>query len=176
MKPTPRPVYQESQPMVWWARLLLWGAVLVGAGVASASTVAGAGAAAWPLLLVMPAVALVVQWAVGILFVAVDNDGVVARMGRTGLLRKRFTWDEIEGAEAVSYHPMKEFGGWGIRWGVKGERHKRAWTQRGNRAVVLHLADGTDFYLGSDDPRRLLERMRSAAAGRLDPSLPGERP
>jgi hypothetical protein len=42
---------------------------------------------------------------------------------------------EIEAVEVVRYHPIREFGGWGIRgWGKK-----KAWTVRGDQAVRLRL-------------------------------------
>ena len=63
----------------------------------------------------------------------------------------------VRGARAVTYSPLTEFGGWGIRWSAKG---KTAWTTRGNRALRLELADGKVLYVGSDRPERILPFVR----------------
>ncbi len=52
---------------------------------------------------------------------------------------------EIAAVEEVSYQPLREYGGWGIRRGKKG----RAYTVSGNRGVCISLSDGTSFLIGS---------------------------
>ncbi len=64
----------------------------------------------------------------------------------------------MEAAEAVTYSPLGDFGGWGIRMGGN---KKKAWTVKGNRALVLELKDGTRFYLGSEKPERILSWVTS---------------
>ncbi len=81
------------------------------------------------------------------------------RWGFAEIIRKKIPFGEIEGAEAVTYSPLADFGGWGIRWGGK---KKLAWTVRGNRALLLHLRDGTRFFLGSDKPERIVPWVASA--------------
>jgi hypothetical protein len=43
-----------------------------------------------------------------------------------------------------------------------GGKKKKAWTVRGKRAILLHLKDGTRFYLGWDKPERVLQWVTSA--------------
>ncbi len=52
---------------------------------------------------------------------------------------------EIAEAEAISYRPLREYGGWGIRWGKAGP----AYIVSGNRGVRVSLTDGTSFLIGS---------------------------
>lgn len=80
------------------------------------------------------------------------------RWGYLEWIKKKIPHEDIEKAEAVTYSPLAEFGGWGIRAGTK---KKRAWTIRGNRALLLHLNDGTRFYLGSEKPERMLQWLTS---------------
>ena len=101
----------------------------------------------------------------GQLRVRVTDDGVEATWGISEVIRKTIPFREIRRAEAVTYSPLGEFGGWGIRAGMGG---KRAWTVRGNRAVRLHLLDGTFFYLGSRRPGRLLSWIQSVGKGRME--------
>lgn len=156
--------------MAVWARAILWGSVALVVILALWPRALGAEPLsrherllALSFLLVPP----LLDWLIGVLIVRVLPNGVEARMGRSGLIRKTFLWEEVAKAEAVAYRPLREFGGWGIRFGI-GNKAKRAWTQRGDRAVVLHLRNGNRFYLGSDHPERLLERMRGASGRRLD--------
>ena len=48
-------------------------------------------------------------------------------------------------AEAQRYSPLREFGGWGIRFGRRG----RAYTASGSRGVRIECRDGDRFLLGS---------------------------
>ena len=51
------------------------------------------------------------------------------------LRRRVFAWDEIHRYEAVTYRPLREYGGWGYRIGGRGNR---ALTISGKRGVRLH--------------------------------------
>lgn len=101
---------------------------------------------------------------VGQLRVRVLDNGVEAAWGISEVIRKTIPFREIRKAEAVTYSPLAEFGGWGIRAGLG---RKRGWTIRGNRAVRLHLLDGTVFYLGSQTPERLLSWIQSVGKGKM---------
>ena len=60
-------------------------------------------------------------------------------------------------AEAVTYRPILEYGGWGIRIGKKGW----AYNVSGNRGVQVTLEDGKSFLLGSLQPERLATAIQS---------------
>lgn len=68
-------------------------------------------------------------------------------------------FEELISAEAVTYRPIRDFGGWGIRMGRKG----RAYNVSGNRGVQLVLRGNERFLIGSQQPdelaRALNERM-----------------
>lgn len=57
---------------------------------------------------------------------------------------------DIAGVMAVIYRPFREYGGWGIRFGRQGI----AYTVSGDTGVLVRLASGRSFLLGS---RRSLE-------------------
>ncbi len=94
----------------------------------------------------------------GQLRVRVLDEGLELAWGLAEVVRKTIPFSEIERVEPVTYSPLAEFGGWGIRGGLG---KKRAWTVRGNRALRLHLSDGALFYLGSRRPERLLGWVQS---------------
>jgi len=103
---------------------------------------------------------LLIHVLLGGLTVVVEADAVRAGLGNGWIFRTRIPLDEIDAMEPVMYSPLKEFGGWGLRGG----KQKRAWTARGNRALVLTLKDGRRIYLGSDEPAKLESRIRMAMA------------
>ena len=94
----------------------------------------------------------------GSLRTQVTSEAVVLSWGMAHLVKKVVPFEEITGMEPVTYRPLAEFGGWGIRMSGKG---KRAWTVSGTQALVLTLKNGTRLYLGSQHPSRLEERIRS---------------
>jgi hypothetical protein len=95
---------------------------------------------------------------VGQLRTRIVPDGVNVCWGLAEIIKKMIPFGEIESAESVTYSPLGEFGGWGIR---AARKKKRAWTISGNRAVLLTLRDGTRFYLGSERPDRILQWLTS---------------
>ncbi len=90
--------------------------------------------------------------------VEVQADQVYIAFGPIHLCRKRIPFSEIEAVRGLTYRPLREFGGWGIR--PRGG--KTAWTIRGNQAVKVTLSSGKDVYVGSLFPQRLEERIRTA--------------
>jgi len=72
---------------------------------------------------------------------------------------KSFPMSEIVEAEARSYRPIREYGGWGVRWGRSG----RAFNVSGNQGVELMLANGRRVMIGSQQP----EKLHRAVAERL---------
>ena len=65
---------------------------------------------------------------------------------------------EIACAKAVTYHPILEYGGWGMRIGRRG----RAYNVSGNRGVFIQRRSGTCFLLGSQRPDELAAAIEKA--------------
>ena len=105
-----------SDPSPDWAMWLLWG--LFGIGM--------------PLLF----------WYMG-LIVDVNDKGLSIQF--FPLLRRSVFWSEIRSVTVVSYKPLRQFGGWGIR----GFSNHRAYSVKGNRGVEITLANGNKLLIGS---------------------------
>jgi hypothetical protein len=72
---------------------------------------------------------------------------------------RQITFADIEGFEARSYQPVKEYGGWGIKgWSL----NRRAYNVSGNQGVELTLRDGHQIMIGS---QRSQELASAIAAG-----------
>ena len=74
----------------------------------------------------------------------VREDGLHLRF-RSMFINRAIPYEQIHRCEARTYHPILEYGGWGVRWGRGG----KAYNVKGNRGVQLHLADGKRLLIGS---------------------------
>ena len=141
--------------------VLIWGACLAVAGGTIYS--AGRDPMSTTALVVTPGAVLLFPLLMSALFLCLDvevrTDHLFIAFGPVHLVRKRIRYRDMESAEAVTYRPIREFGGWGIR----PTGGKTAWTIRGNRAVRVALRSGKQIYVGSRFPQRL--------AGRIAPRL-----
>jgi hypothetical protein len=63
----------------------------------------------------------------------------------------RWPFEEIRSAQARTYRPLVEYGGWGIRIGPAGW----AYNVKGNRGVQLEIDPGRRVLIGSQDPESL---------------------
>ena len=65
----------------------------------------------------------------------------------------------IQRIEVVTYRPLADYGGWGIRQGRDGVRVLNA---RGNQGVRIDLADGSRLLIGSQRPEDLARALERA--------------
>ena len=169
-------MYREKTWAPLWVFAILWTACLAGAvavvhdlylttapevsGTADSMSPAGA-AATLGLVLGFP---MLITLLFTRLDVEVQPDKLLIAFGPVHLIRKRISFADIDSVRGLTYRPIREFGGWGIR--PRGSR--TAWTIRGNQAVKVTLQSGKEVYVGSRFPQRLEERIRTAmrAAGR----------
>ena len=157
-----RPIYTESSRWPGWIQIIFWGTMLLSiAAMAASPSKSPVGRMVGVVSLV--AVLVLTEWLVAGLKVRLYPEHMEVGLGNAGLIHKRVRYEDIEEVESVKYHPLAEFGGWGIRFNGK----KRAWTARGDSALVLHMADGILLYVGSDKPQRLEERIRAVGGARI---------
>ena len=152
--------YVERSPWPGFAGAVYWGAILL----ACYPILAGwdhdlPGAVRWPLAAGIVAGAAGLQALVGGLTVRVEQTGLALHLGSVPLIRRTVPFADILALESVVYQPIREFGGWGVR----GFGKRRAWTARGNRAVKLTLTGDRELLVGTDNPQRLEERIRTVA-------------
>jgi hypothetical protein len=76
----------------------------------------------------------------------VDADGVEVRWRPVGA-GIALPYAEIERHEVIVYRAIREFGGWGIRWGGT---TRRAYNVSGNQGVEIYLCDGRSIVVGSE--------------------------
>jgi len=91
--------------------------------------------------------------------VEVREDALYVRF--VPLRTRRIPYSSILRCEACAYRPIRDYGGWGIRWGG---RRNWAYTMRGDRGVRLTLDGGHRLLVGSQTPEdlaRAIEEKRT---------------
>ncbi len=172
-----RAAYREVTGWPPWVLLLVWGCFVFGGGAVlmeAYQILTGTGGPdsgpreAMILLAVAglcDLVPVLFHLLVGVLIDEVTQEEIVAKFGPLGLFKKRLPFDDIVSMEPVTYSPIREFGGWGIRFRGGG---KSAWSTRGNRALVIGLKGGKKVYLGSERPEHLQSRIFAVVGRRYE--------
>jgi len=93
----------------------------------------------------------------GKLVTEVRPDGVYVLFHPLHRSPRHFPVPTIEKSETMTYRPIRDFGGWGIRHGRKG----RAYNVYGNRGAYLTLIDGKRVLIGSQKADILADSIQS---------------
>ncbi|MBP8129937.1 MAG: hypothetical protein KA184_10205 [Candidatus Hydrogenedentes bacterium] len=157
------PLYTEKQTFAPWVYAVLVIGEL-GALAALALVLAQTGDATLQIVVLG-------TWALGGVMVAnllglgteVTRDAVTVRFGLLfTCYRKRFALTDIRAARAVEYRPLRDAGGWGIRFGRFEGRPCRFLNARGNRGVFLETAQ-KPCIIGSQQPEALCSAILQAS-------------
>ena len=89
--------------------------------------------------------------------IQVTQNALRFRMYPLHLSWREHPLETIADAVAVVYRPIREYGGWGIRFGRKG----MAYNVSGNEGVKITLRSGSSFLLGSLQAAELEQAIRS---------------
>lgn len=89
------------------------------------------------------------------LITEVRSDGISIRF--YPLTHKLILYDNIKRCETRKYNPVREYGGWGIRYGRKG----KAYNISGNLGVQLELTNGKFLLIGSQKPEELVQAIQT---------------
>ncbi|WP_418284819.1 DUF6141 family protein [Halorubrum sp. DTA46] len=88
----------------------------------------------------------------------VRADGIYLKMWPLHRSFRRIPWSEIKQYEAKQYRPLREFGGWGIRW----TPGKVAYNVYGNRGVWIERTNERGVLVGSQHPEEFVEAIDEA--------------
>jgi hypothetical protein len=75
----------------------------------------------------------------------VDETGIHYKFRGIHFKRQSIPWQEVASAELVTYKPLREYGGWGIRYGF----HGKAYSVSGKKGIQLQLNSGAKILIGS---------------------------
>lgn len=160
------PVFREEQRYPRWVYLLAAAAffgALFAEAVETLSSGRGGGPYEWiPGVLGATAGMLILN----LLFMAteVTRTELVVTMGRFfPLYRRRVALADILEVRAVTYRPLRDAGGWGIRWGRFEGIRCAFLNARGDRGVFLNLRNGKRLIIGSQNAEALAEAVSREA-------------
>lgn len=86
--------------------------------------------------------------------------------------RKIVPLETIDQAKVRDYSPIREYGGWGIRFS---RNNGRAYNAYGNHGVQLALDNGDLLLIGTQQPDQLLTALRTAGAAPDEPKRPARK-
>ena len=89
------------------------------------------------------------------LLIEVRSDALYIRFFPFHVSFKKFPYEKIKKFKIVTYHPLKDYGGWGIRYGKNG----KAYNIRGNRGVQIEFIDGERILIGSQKPEEFVNSL-----------------
>jgi hypothetical protein len=108
------------------------------------------------LIWLLIGIGLPLLWQLTKLVVEVREDRLSVRY--IPFISREISLADIVRYEARTYHPIREYGGWGIRWWF-GQRY--AYSVSGNQGVELELSTGEKIMIGSQKPVELAQAIAS---------------
>ncbi|HJN18924.1 MAG TPA: hypothetical protein QGH10_25720 [Armatimonadota bacterium] len=165
-------IHEERQPSPWWVWLIVAVVWLSVVGTAwgiwqewSKTPAAERSAMLWIGPCIGLAVLALIHVVLGGSRVAVTDVEVQFYLGRWPR-PVRIAISEIRACRPVTYRPIAEFGGWGIR---RGRNKTWAYTSSGNRGLLLYLQGERRALLGSDNPETLASILSRLGIDALEP-------
>ena len=113
--------------------------------------------AVFGMLYILLGALLVWLYFVGKLITEVRPQGLFVRFHPIHRRERHIRFGDIDKCEALTYRPIRDFGGWGIRAGRLG----RAYNVSGNRGAYLTMKNGRRLLIGSQRTDTLVEAIRS---------------
>jgi hypothetical protein len=83
----------------------------------------------------------------------IDAKGITYRFYPFHFRDHFIPWSDVSSAEVVQYRALRDFGGWGIRWGQMG----KAYTTSGEWGLQLILKDGYRVMIGTQRREEMRE-------------------
>ncbi|MFA9212415.1 MAG: hypothetical protein ACEQSR_01025 [Candidatus Methylacidiphilales bacterium] len=82
----------------------------------------------------------------------INKEGIYFQLFPFQLKGTLITWSEIATIEVRKYSPIKEYGGWGFRYGFK---NGKAYNVSGNMGLQMVLQNGDKILIGTQKPEEL---------------------
>jgi hypothetical protein len=70
---------------------------------------------------------------------------------------RQIKWEEVATMEIRTCKPIREFGGWGLRYGARG---LTAYTTSGKHGLEIHTKKGKKIFLGTQKPSEMADCLR----------------
>lgn len=90
------------------------------------------------------------------LITQITPEGIQVRFSPIQRRFQLYRWADIEQVFIRTYHPMREYGGWGLRFGLSGSAYNVA----GNVGLQLVLRGNHHILIGTEKPELLIEVLQ----------------
>ena len=87
----------------------------------------------------------------------IKSDGIYVRFLPFQKSFKHYSWNEISKIYIRKYKPIKEYGGWGIRYGMQGKG--KALNVSGNEGLQVQFNDNKKLLIGTKQALRIKETL-----------------
>jgi hypothetical protein len=118
----------------------------------------------WVMFVVLAVMGIALPALFASLKLVTDVTSTEVRVALRPLKTRVHRLDEIAEARAITYSPLGDYGGWGIRYG--GAQKGWAYNTRGDRGVRLTLKTGQILLIGSGQAEDLQRAIESVRGGR----------
>ncbi len=158
--------YSEKQRFTqWWLWLIMIGTVAVPFYGAISQIILGKPFGDKPasdteliLLLVFISLLLILFRSIS-LTTQITKEGIACKLFPFHLSYRVFKWNEVSNCYVRRYSPIMDYGGWGIKYGLKG----LAYNISGNFGIQLELKTGRKILIGTQKPdevKKLLDEIK----------------
>ena len=92
------------------------------------------------------------------LITRLTDEGIYVRFIPFHLKEQFYPWDSIESAQVRTYSPLREYGGWGIKYGFNGQG--KVYNVSGNQGLQLIFKSGEKLLIGTQKPDEIQAAVR----------------
>lgn len=150
--------FREVQKFSLWFRLLVIFMLTVSAGL-SVFALRNSKNLIDLVWIVVP-IGIIILFSIAKLEIEVRSDGLYVCFCPFHIHFKKFPVEDLGKCYVRTYKPILEYGGWGIRYGIRG----KAYNVSGNRGIQLVFKNGRQLLIGSQKPYELAEAVSSIMA------------
>ncbi len=143
--------YEEQRFTKRWIQVtlgILWVGITTAAVVGMATKKTGLLPA---IAIVAPITLLILLFSILKLQVKISTDAINYRFFPIQLKYRTIKRTDIAKMDVISYDPVEDYGGWGVRIGDKG----KAYTVKGNHGLYIQLVTGKNILIGTSKPEEL---------------------
>jgi hypothetical protein len=97
-------------------------------------------------------IALFLLFGLAKLTTVIDKVGIEYRFFPFHASSHLIYWNMIEKYTVIKYDPLKDYGGWGIKY----NRHGKAYTLSGDKGLLLYLKSGKKILIGTQKDSELM--------------------
>jgi hypothetical protein len=152
--------YEKQKFNQWWIKLSIFiPFVIVFWGLITGKTQGDNGTSMLIASVVLGFVAVLFYFAN--LETRIDTEGITIRFFPFQRVYYYVRWNEIQSASVRNYKPIREYGGWGLRYSFT---HGKAYNVAGSVGLQLVLKSGKKFLIGTqkeEELRMFLVKLKS---------------